>query len=94
MFFSDANPQMISFERMQNVYAKDDNIQFVIQPKDGIFTDDVLSTTLRDMTEESWQIPFATRVDSLANFQNSTAVEDDLLVEDLVLPSGREARSS
>lgn len=83
VFFSDANPQLIAFERMQDVYSKDDNIQFVIKPKDGIFTAEALST-LREFTEESWQVPYATRVDSLTNFQHSTAIEDDLLVQDLV----------
>jgi len=40
---------------------------------------------LRTLADESWQIPFATRVDGLSNFQNSYAAGlDDLIVEDLI----------
>lgn len=83
VFFGDANPQLLAFERMQDVYSTDDNIQFVIKPEGGVFQPEVLDG-LRALTEDSWQIPYATRVDSLTNFQNSTAEGDDLLVEDLV----------
>jgi predicted RND superfamily exporter protein len=36
------------------------------------------------LTAEAWKIPFAIRVDSVSNFQHTYAVEDDLIVEDLV----------
>jgi len=83
VFFGDANPQLLAFERMQEVFSTDDNLQFVIKPKDGVFQPDALAA-IRALTEDSWQIPFATRVDSITNFQNSTAEGDDILVEDLV----------
>ena len=37
-----------------------------------------------EMTERAWQLPFATRVDSITNFQHTKAEEDDLIVDDLV----------
>ena len=36
------------------------------------------------MTEQAWQIPYVIRVDSVTNFQHTSAVEDDLVVEDLI----------
>ena len=36
------------------------------------------------MTEKAWLLPFATRVDSITNFQHTRATEDDLIVDDLV----------
>ena len=39
---------------------------------------------IRDMTKAAWKTPFSTRVDSMANFQHSYAIGDDLIVEDLV----------
>ena len=36
------------------------------------------------LTERAWKIPYSTRVDSVTNFQHTTADGDDLLVRDLV----------
>ena len=84
MFFGEDNPQLLAFEKMQNTFNKNDNIMFVITPKDGkVFTVEMLKT-IQDITEEAWQIPFSTRVDSITNYQHTTAEEDDLIVDDLV----------
>ncbi|MGB5276396.1 MAG: MMPL family transporter [Gammaproteobacteria bacterium] len=84
MFFGQDNPQLLAFEKMQNTFNKNDNIMFVITPKDGkVFTVETLSA-IKDITEEAWQIPFSTRVDSITNYQHTTAEEDDLIVDDLV----------
>ena len=36
------------------------------------------------LTLEAWQLPFVLRVDSITNYQHTTATEDDLIVADLV----------
>ncbi len=36
------------------------------------------------MTLEAWQLPFVLRVDSITNYQHTTATDDDLIVADLV----------
>lgn len=85
VFFSEENPQLTAFESMQKIYSKSDNVAFVIAPKDGtVFTPERL-TAIYDLTEEGWQVPYSTRVDSITNFQHTIAEEDDLIVEDLVL---------
>jgi len=85
MFFSDDNPQLLAFEKMQATFNKNDNILFVITPKSGkVFSKKTL-TIIKDITKEAWQIPFSTRVDSITNYQHTTAVEDDLVVDDLVI---------
>jgi len=84
VFFSSANPQLSAFDALQNIYTKEDNVTFVVKPKHGdVFTGQYLSA-IRKLTDASWKIPYATRVDSLANFQNSFASGDDLTVQDLV----------
>ena len=35
VFFSDANPELMAFENLQNTYTKNDNFLFVIDPQDG-----------------------------------------------------------
>ncbi|MBT3044258.1 MAG: MMPL family transporter [gamma proteobacterium symbiont of Clathrolucina costata] len=85
MFFSEENPQLKAFEQLQNTYTKNDNVLFVIAPRDGkVFTRETL-TAVAELTKESWQIPYSLRVDSITNFQHTHAEGDDLIVEDLVL---------
>ncbi|MES0327794.1 MAG: MMPL family transporter, partial [Gammaproteobacteria bacterium] len=85
MFFGEDNPQLLEFENMQNTFNKNDNIMFVVTPKDGkVFTVETL-TAVQAITEEAWQIPYSTRVDSITNHQHTYAEEDDLIVDDLVV---------
>lgn len=85
IFFSEDNPQLTEFESMQRVFAKSENVAFVVAPKNGdVFTPQNLGA-LYWLTEESWQIPYSSRVDSITNYQHTIAEQDDLLVEDLVL---------
>lgn len=84
VFFSEENPQLLAFENLQNTYTKNDNVMFVITPKDGkVFSAETL-TAVRDITKQSWQIPYSIRVDSVTNFQHTRAEQDDLIVGDLV----------
>ncbi|MBF0380090.1 MAG: MMPL family transporter [Magnetococcales bacterium] len=84
IFFSDDNPQLLAFEHLQDTYTKNDNVLFVLAPKDGkIFTKTMLKV-VKDLTKASWQIPYSIRVDSITNFQHTEADGDDLLVQDLV----------
>ncbi len=84
MFFGEDNPQLLEFERMQNTFNKNDNILFVITPKDGkVFSVKTLKA-VQAITEAAWQIPFSTRVDSITNYQHTYAEEDDLIVGNLV----------
>ncbi len=85
MFFGEDNPQLLEFERMQNTFNKNDNIMFVVTPKDGtVFTVKTLKA-VQAITEAAWQIPFSTRIDSITNHQHTYAEEDDLIVDDLVV---------
>lgn len=84
VFFSEDNPELLAFEAMQDTYTKTDNVLFVIEPKDGnVFSKKSLDL-IEKLTEESWQIPYSTRVDSITNFQHTIADGDDLRVSHLV----------
>jgi len=85
VFFGPENPQLVAYESMQKIYNKNDNVSFVVvPPKDTVFTAEHLAG-LKQLTKESWQVPYSTRVDSVTNFQYSFAEEDDMIVEDLVM---------
>ena len=84
VFFSNDNPQLTAFERVENTYTKSDNVLFVLTPADGeVFTRSNLAA-VKDLTDQAWQIPHSIRVDSVTNFQHSFADGDDLTVRDLV----------
>ncbi len=84
VFFSEDNPQLLALEELENTYGKSDNVLFLIVPDDGDATSErALSATVW-LTERAWQTPYSRRVDSIANFQHTTADGDDLSVRDLV----------
>ena len=58
-FFSSGNPELLAFEAFQNVYTKNDNFLFVIQPKDGRVFSPEVAAVMEHMTEEAWKIPYA-----------------------------------
>ncbi len=84
VFFSGENPELLTFEKFQATYTKNDNIIFVLKPADGQILNPRFAQAQERLTAGAWKIPFAIRVDSLTNFQNSWADGDDLTVEDLV----------
>ena len=84
IFFEGTNKQLMAFDEIQTTFAKTDNLSIVIAPNDGnVFTPETL-TLIQNLTVDSWQIPYSSRVDSIANYQHTEAFEDDLLVEDLL----------
>ncbi len=84
VFFGDSNPQLTTFQELQAVYTKNDNALIMLSPADGVvFTAETLQA-ITELTEEAWNTPYSSRVDSLSNFQYTYAEEDDLTVEDLI----------
>jgi uncharacterized protein len=84
VFFSESNPQLTAFERMQKTYAKSDNLLIVLAPKDGkVFSPQTLEA-VEWITSAAWKTPYSVRVDSLSNFQRTTAEGDTINVSDLV----------
>jgi predicted RND superfamily exporter protein len=84
VFFSGDNPQLQAFDKLEKTYSRNDNVLFILTPKNGnVFTKETLKV-VETLTEKAWQIPYSTRVDSISNFQHTFAEGDDLIVEDLV----------
>ena len=84
IFFSAENPQLKAFENLENSYTKDDNVLFLLTPKDNAVVSNSSLEAIEWLTEQAWQIPHSIRVDSITNFQHTEAEEDDLVVRDLV----------
>ncbi len=83
IFFPPTDPKLMALESLENVFTKTDNIAFVVKPRSGdVFQHEALSA-IAELTEASWKLPDAVRVDSLTNFQHSFIEDDDLVVRDL-----------
>jgi len=84
VFFSKENPQLKALEALENTYNKINTVFFLIAPVDGnVFTRKAISA-IEELTEECWQIPYSSRVESISNFQHTWAKADELIVEDLI----------
>lgn len=84
VFFEKTDPLLIEFENMEKSFARDDSIVIVAVPKDGnVFSIDAL-TQIQEITDQAWQVPYSTRVDSLTNYQHTIVEEDDLIVDNLI----------
>lgn len=85
VFFEEKNVQRIAYEEMQAVFNKNESANIIVAPKSGNIFNQRTMTLIKEMTDEAWQTPLSTRVDSIANYQHTWAEEDDLIVEDLIL---------
>ena len=84
IYFSDTNPQLVAFKDLEKTYGKQDSLTFYIQPANkNLFTKENLSLIYK-LTEKAWDLPYATRVNSLTNYQH-TAVDGDDLNTDYLL---------
>ena len=82
-FFSKSNPELEAFDALQEKYTKDDNFVIVLSPEDkNVFSKKTL-TAIEELTKESWNTPYSSRVDAITNFQYTRAEGDDLYVDDL-----------
>jgi len=88
VFFQEGNPQVEDYDYLQSTYNQTDGVFIVVAPDDGnVFTKDTLAA-VKWLTDEAWQTPYSSRVDSITNFQYTYGEDDDLVVRDLVpLPS-------
>ena len=84
LYASSDNPQRRASEAIENTYGRSQNVFFAIVPEDRDATSALALEATAWLAERSWTVPYATRVDSVANFQHVTADGDDILVRDLV----------
>ncbi|MGB0319126.1 MAG: efflux RND transporter permease subunit [Cycloclasticus sp.] len=83
VYFREDSPHLMAFNQNEATYTKSDNVFILVEPENGdVFQTEYLAL-IEALTEEAWQIPHSRRVDSIQNYQNTYAEEDDLIVEDL-----------
>ncbi|MGB0506126.1 MAG: outer membrane lipoprotein-sorting protein [Pikeienuella sp.] len=85
IFFDPANPDRQRLDEFENMFSKDDNLIFLIEPSDGVVFKPETLSYIGKMTEELWLLPFVRRVSSLTNFQHTYAEGDEMIVRDLIV---------
>ena len=86
--FAKADPHIVALERLEDTYALSDSALVAVAPKSGtIFTRDTL-VAIEELTDRLWRTPYATRVDSIANYSHSEGREDELIVGPLIDDAG------
>jgi hypothetical protein len=83
VYFADDDPRRVAFESVQNEYAPNDNIVVVLHTTRGSIVDTPLLEAASMVVDGGWRLPFASRVDSITNFQYAHADGDDVVIEDL-----------
>jgi uncharacterized protein len=84
VFFAKDDPHLLELEALENTYTKRESIIIIVAPKQGdVFSNETMSA-VQSLTEAAWQIPYSSRVDSITNFQYTTASDDELVVADFI----------
>lgn len=84
IYLNEDNPQLLAFDAFEDKYGQSDNVLFVLVPPDHNATSALALEATTWLTEQSWTVPYVTRVDSLTNFPHTTAHGDDILVRELI----------
>jgi predicted RND superfamily exporter protein len=84
IFFKDDNAQLLAHQKVQDTYTKTDNLMFVVEPLDKVVFSHATLASVESLTEQSWLLPYSSRVDSITNFQHTEVIDDDLMVANLV----------
>jgi uncharacterized protein len=83
-FFGPRNPQYQALAAFEKTYSNEQNVVFVIAPKDGnVFTPETLAA-VAELTEGAWRMPYAHRVYSITNTLHVEVQGDDLKSSALV----------
>lgn len=78
------NPQLASLNALENTYSASNTVLIAVSVRQGtVFSRPVLRA-IEELTDSAWKTPYASRVDSLTNYNVSRSEEDDLIVEQLV----------
>jgi len=85
VYFDQGDRLLAASEKLGEDYSQSDNVLFVFAPKNGNVFEPKTLAAVKKLTEESWQIPLSTRVDSITNYQHSYAEGDDLIIENLIM---------
>ena len=87
-YFDDDDPRLLAFDHVRGEFNPNDSVTFLVVPADADAFSPHSLEIIRALTAEAWKLPFASRVDSVTNFQHVTTSGDEVLVTTLVPDEG------
>lgn len=79
-WFRETDPNIKQLDKFEKQFGNDENLVIVVHSPSGIFDKESIEV-LRGLTEKTWEIPQVLRVDSLINFNYTSAEGDDINVD-------------
>ena len=87
VYFSADNPQLLSFEQLEQDFNKQDTLTILLQPtSSATVLDSRALNEIAQLTQSAWKIPYARRVDSLTNYQRIQSAGDNITIDDFYRP--------
>jgi len=84
IYFGKDNPQLSAFEQLEETFGRQDLVYFFLQPKSKDVFDRQVLSLVWELTEQSWDLPYVDRVNSLSNYQHTEAKDDELATDYLI----------
>ncbi len=91
IFYSEQNQLLLQLRDFERKFSHNNNILFVISPRDEAGGRIATAETLRalvEITDQAWRLPHSTQVESLSNFPRIISDEDAFSVLEMVPSSG------
>ncbi|CBW25889.1 putative integral membrane protein [Halobacteriovorax marinus SJ] len=83
IWFRDSEPLIKRYDNFQAKFGNDDLINIIIHSPNGIFDKESIDL-IQELTDELWKVSDVISVDSLTNYQWTSAHEDELIIEDFI----------
>jgi len=83
IWFRDSEPLIKRYDNFQAKFGNDDLINIIVHSPDGIFDKNTISLIQR-LTEETWKVTDVISVDSITNYQWTSADDDELIIDDFI----------
>lgn len=84
IFFDENDTELLRLEQLQGEFNRTENVFIMLEPKSGsIYTRDNIKLVF-ELTQALWKVPYTSRVDSITNYPHSSAMGDDIVIEEFV----------
>lgn len=84
IFFDNDDPMLMANEEIEAEFTKSYTLIYLVEALQGDLITPGHLQALQELAGASWRLPYVDRVNSLSNYQHTTAEGDNLWVEDLL----------
>ncbi len=84
IFFDENDSELLRLEQLQDEFNKTENVFIMLEPKSGDVYAPENIQLVYELTQALWQVPYTSRVDSITNYPHSSAIGDEIVIEEFV----------